>query len=144
VIQATDNNLVHAFFNDRLGLHWSADFRGVVWVPDEHAQTLMHPDHVAIAVGYNAFIGRTCCMHTVIQRPDLLTRRIVRDAFAYPFNVANCNAVLALVDSTNAAALDLDTRLGFVEVARIPNGGPDADLVVMQMTRDQCRWLRLH
>ncbi len=101
-------------------------------------------DAVAVAVGYNAFIGRTCCMHTVIQRPELLNRRMIRDAFAYPFNVANCNAVLGLVDSMNEAALSFDSKLGFKEIARIPHGGTDADLVVMQMTRDECRWLRLH
>lgn len=144
MIQATDNTLVHAFFRDRLGLHWSNDFRGVLWVPEQFDGTVMSMDDVAVGVGFNAFVGRSCCMHTVIQRPDLLSRGMIRDAFSYVFNVANCNAVLGLVDSTNDAALSLDKRLGFVEVARIPNGGAEGDLVVMQMTREACRWLRLH
>jgi L-amino acid N-acyltransferase YncA len=66
----------------------------------------------------------------------------VRDTFAFPFEVCNCEAVLALVDSTNDAALNFDSKLGFREIARIPNGGTDGDLVVMQMTRAECRWLR--
>lgn len=133
---------VHAFFADRLGLKWSEDFRGNLWVPDEYSGQVANMDHVAIAVAYNAFIGRTCCMHTVIQRPDLVSPRVVRDTFAFPFEVCNCEAVLALVDSTNEAALSFDTKLGFREIARIPNGGTDGDLVVMQMTRADCRWLR--
>jgi hypothetical protein len=144
MIELTLPDIVHAFFADRLGLHSSADFRGVLYAPDRPDESPIHYEDVAVAVGYNAFIGRTCCMHTVVQRPDLLNRRMVLAAFVYPFNVCNCEAVLALVDSTNAAALSFDTRLGFKEIARIPNGGGDADLVVLQMLRGDCRWLRLH
>lgn len=144
MIETSIPDIVHAFFADRLGLHKSADFRGVLYAPDRPDETPIMMDDIAVAVGYNSFIGRTCCMHTVVQRPDLLNRRMVIAAFAYPFTVCNCEAVLALVDSTNAAALDFDTRLGFTEIARIPNGGGDADLVVLQMLRGDCRWLRLH
>lgn len=142
MIQTNARALVHAFFAERLGLHWSDDFRGVVWAPDECLGSVMQTADVAVAVGYNSFVGRTCCMHTVIQRPDLVSPRIVREAFEFPFVVCNCEAVLALVDSTNEAALSFDTKLGFSEVARIPNGGPDADLVVLCMPRADCRWLR--
>jgi RimJ/RimL family protein N-acetyltransferase len=142
VIQNNNAQLVHAFFHARLGLHWSQDFRGVIHVPDECRNEMMGMDHVAIAVGYNSFVGRTCCIHVVIQRPELLTRRIVREAFEFPFVVCNCEAVLALVDSTNEAALNFDAKLGFIEVARVPNGGTEGDLVVLQMLRSDCRWLR--
>ena len=141
-MQLTDRASVWQFFNAQLGLHASEDFRGVCHVPDEFRGDVMHMEHVAVAVGYNAFIGRTCCMHVVIQRPELLSRSIVRDAFEYPFVTCNCEAVLALIDSANEAAINFDTKLGFREIARIPNGGPDADLIVMQMLRGDCRWLR--
>lgn len=142
MIQTNDRQFVHAFFHDRLGLHWSEDFRGALYVPDEYSACAAQMDQVAVAVGYNAFIGRTCAMHTVIQRPDLVSPRIVREAFEFPFVVCNCEAVIALVDSENEAALSFDTKLGFEEVARVPNGGPDADLVVLRMLRGDCRWLK--
>lgn len=142
MIQTNNAQTVHAFFLDRLGLHWSHDFRGVLYVPEEFRGEVASMDHVAVAVGYNAFIGRTCCMHSVIQRPDLVSPRMVREAFAFPFTVCNCEAVLALVDSTNDAALSFDKKLGFEEIARIPHGGPDGDLIVLQMLRSGCRWLK--
>jgi hypothetical protein len=144
VIETCIPELVQAFFKDRLGLHDSADFRGVLYAPDRPDETPIMMDDIAVAVAYNAFIGRTCCMHTVVQRPELLNRRMVISAFQYPFVICNCEAVLALVDSTNEAALEFDRRLGFKEIARIPNGGGDADLLVLQMLRAECRWLRLH
>lgn len=144
MIETCDPGLVHAFFNARLGLHHSADFRGVLYAPDRPEDMPIQMDDIAVAVAYNAFIGRSCCMHTVVQRPELLNRRMVLAAFQYPFVRCNCEAVLALVDSTNTAALDFDQRLGFTEVARIPNGGGEGDLIVLQMLRAECRWLRLH
>lgn len=144
MIETTVPEIVHSFFADRLGIHNSADFRGVLYAPDRPDDSPIHMGDIAVAVGYNSFIGRTCCMHTVVQKPELLNRRMVIAAFAYPFLTCGCEAVLALVDSNNAPALEFDTRLGFKEIARIPNGGPDADLVVLQMLRGDCRWLRLH
>ena len=139
-----DNRSVQAFFNARLGLHDSADFRGVMWVPDEYSGVIAQMDHVAVAVGYNAFIGRTCCMHAVIQRPEYVSPRMVRETFHFPFVVCDCEAVLALVDSTNEAAMNFDTRLGFKQIASVPHGGTDGDLNVLQMLRSECRWLRAH
>lgn len=141
MIQVNDCHLVHGFFKDRLGIHWSEDFRGVLHIPEEYQDQPKSMDHVAVAVAYNSFIGKTCCMHSVIQRPDLVNRKMVRETFAYPFNTCGCEAILALVDSTNAAALNFDTKLGFREVYRVPNGGIDGDLIVLQMLRGDCRWL---
>ena len=140
----SDNRMVWEYFHRELGIHESDDFRGVLHVPSEYVGQMAKPEHVAVAVGYNSFIGKTCCMHTVIRRPELVTRHVVREAFEFPFHIAGCVAVLALVDSTNEAALNFDTRLGFKEITRIPEGGLDGDLVVLQMLRSECRWLRPH
>lgn len=144
LFSSTNAQAVWQFLHERLGLHESADFRGTMWVPEEHQLSVAKMEHIAVAVGYNGFVGRTCCMHAVIQRPEYVSPRMVREVFRYPFEVANCEAVLALVDSTNEAAMSLDTRLGFKVIATIPNGGLDGDLNVMQMLRSECRWLRRH
>lgn len=141
-MRSNDAALVWEFMHEKLALHRSQDFRGVLYIPDEYRYQRGCFDHVAVAVGYNAFIGRTCCMHTVIQRPDLVAPSMVREAFEYPFVVCGCEAVLGLVDSANEPAMQLDRRLGFTELARIEHGGIDGDLVVLQMRRADCRWLR--
>ena len=143
-MEITNRQRVMEFFNDRLGLNPSDDLRGVLHVPERFMGDTMQMDHVAIAVGYNGFIGRTCCMHVVIQQPEVMSPRIVREAFEFPFQVCNCEAVLGMVDSTNQAALDFDRRLGFTELTRIPNGGLEGDLVIFRMLRGECRWLRPH
>lgn len=144
MIEATDRKFVHQFFEDRLSLKWSDDFRGVLHVPDAYRSVTSSMDHVAVAIAYNGFIGRTCCMHVVVQKPEALSPRIVREAFAFPFDTCNCAAVLGMVDSVNTAALDFDRRLGFKEIDRIPQGALEGDLVIFRMTRAECRWLRTH
>lgn len=144
MLETGARDIVYPFFANRLGLHDSVDFRGVLWTPDKPDDSPIAYDDIAVAVAYNSFVGRTCCMHTVVQRPDLLNRRMILSAFAYPFNTCGCEAVLGLVDSKNEAALSFDKRLGFVEIARIPHGGAEGDLIVLQMLRAECRWLRLH
>lgn len=140
-----ESGAVWRFFNDRLGLHFSEDFRGVCHFPREVADGApVSMDRVGVAIAYNGFVGRTCCMHVVVQAPEVMSPRVIREAFEYPFIVCRCEVVLALVDSTNEAALDFDTRLGFSEFARIPRGGVDGDLVMLRMSRDECRWLRPH
>jgi len=142
MMQNFDPQFVHGYFHKVLGLHWSHDFRGVLYVPDEYANLPVDVKHVAVAVGYNAFIGRTCCMHSVIARPEKVTRGIVIETFEYPFMKCNCEAVLACVDSKNDAAMKFDTKLGFKQIATVPNGGPEGDLHILQMLRSECRWLK--
>lgn len=142
MIKETNRDLVHGYFHHHLGLHKSVDFRGCLYVPQEYSGVPRSIEHVAVAVAYNCFVGKTCCMHSVITRPDLVSKSVVRETFEYPFMVCGCEAIIALVDSTNAQALKFNTKLGFKEVHRIPNGGPDADMIVMQMLRSECRWLR--
>jgi len=133
--------MVWEYFYAKLQLQHTADFRGVLHIPEEYRAEPASMEHVGIAVGYAGFIGKTCCMHTVITRPDLVSPRIVRDTFAYPFITCGLECVLALVESTNGPALKFDKKLGFREVHRIPHGGMDDDLVVLEMLRADCRWL---
>jgi len=81
-------------------------------------------------------------MHSVIQDPSAVTRGIVRETFEFPFLVCGVGSILALVESTNKAALRFDEKLGFVRKLTIPGGGVEADLVILEMTRHDCRWIR--
>lgn len=142
MIKCSDRNAVFAYFARELGLHWSDDFRGCLWVPEIYEGRKADPAHVSVAVAYDCFVGKTCCMHAVIPRPEAVTRAIVQETFAFPFNTCGCEAVLGLVEATNKEALRFDRHLGFKEVHRIPHGGREADLIVLQMLRADCRWLR--
>jgi hypothetical protein len=69
-------------------------------------------------------------------------RRTLFDLFAYPFLQLGVEVVTVLVAMSNLESLNLATKLGFDPVAHLPfvawDGSP---LVILQMKRDQCRWL---
>lgn len=88
---------------------------------------------------FDQFNGRSICMHVAAERP--VTRSYTRACFSYVFNQLGVMKAIGLVDSTNAKALRFDSHLGFVEEARIKDAGKFGDLVILTMTRQQCRWL---
>jgi hypothetical protein len=139
-----DVNLTREFMVDRLQLRSTPDFRGFMVVNDVYHGRIMDMNHIGVAVGWDNFIGRTCVINIVVQDQKMLSRRVVRECFEFPFLKAGCNAVLAMVDSNNTKSIKLCERSGFEKVHLIPAGGVESDLIVFQMLRTKCRWLRMH
>lgn len=91
-------------------------------------------------VGFDAWNGASCEMH-VAGEGNWVTRDLLYATFDYAFNVAKLKVVIGMVPSTNKKAIRFDKHVGFEEVARIKNGTSDGDLVIMQMRRENCRYL---
>jgi L-amino acid N-acyltransferase YncA len=62
--------------------------------------------------------------------------------FDYPFNKLKVKVILAPIAKDNKKSLNFGRKLGFQQVADIPYGLGDRDLIVMAMKRNQCRWLQ--
>ena len=92
-------------------------------------------------VGFDSWNGASCQMH-IAGEGNWLTRDLIYAAFDYAFNVADLNVVLGFVPSTNAKALRFDKHVGFVEVSRIKDGTPEGDLIILELRRENCRYLR--
>lgn len=90
---------------------------------------------------YNNYMVRSIHMHVLILDRRVVTRKNLFVCFHYPFDVLKCEKVFGVVPSTNQPALDFDLRCGFKETNRIEGAVPDGDLVVLSMTRNQCKWL---
>jgi L-amino acid N-acyltransferase YncA len=131
---------VIVFDADRIG-PWVCERTGGRYEPSTSAAVAMEEDGAITAgVLYDMFNGRSICMHVAVEKP--VTRGFTRTAFDYPFNQLKVNKVIGLVDSTNAKALRFDKHLGFVEEARIEGAGKSGDLIILTMTRQQCRWIK--
>ena len=122
-----------AFINTRVGVPWSEDFRAI----GVEVGGLLRA-----VVAYNGFTGRTCFMHSAIDDPSVISRTFVRAIFEYPFNQCGVSHILAMVDSCNTQALEIDRRCGFKEIHRQDGAGLEGDMVILQLTRDECRWLK--
>ena len=140
--QFVHKEAVFEFMRDKLGLQWSDDFQGSIWVHEDRIGPGIHPDDVGVAVAWHGFIGRMCFINIVIQDKRCFTREVLRECFRYPFKEAGRNVVLALVDSLNKESMDLCERVGFEMSTVWPGGGLTGDMVVWEMHEDRCPWLK--
>ena len=93
-------------------------------------------------VGFDGWTANAAQMHVCLESPGAL-RALLRPAFSYLFHEAGRNIALGLVPSHNDAALRFDKHIGFRETYRVKDGwAPGDDMVLLEMRRDECRWLR--
>lgn len=125
--------VIWKYLNDHIGVVWSTDFVGIARV---RGSTILG------AVGYNNFNQASCQMHWAATDKRWLTREFIREAFRYPFEQLDLTMVLAVVPSGNIGPLDQTRRIGFKDLIYIPGAHEDGGLYMLQMLREDCRWLR--
>ena len=81
-------------------------------------------------------------IHVASFTPRWINRQMLWYTFAYPFLQLQVQTLFGQVNSENHAALEFDKHLGFREVTRIDGIYPSGQLVLMAMTRDECRFLK--
>jgi RimJ/RimL family protein N-acetyltransferase len=132
--------MIHTAHQDLL-LRWLFERTG--YMPTPWAKAIANvtaEGKILGVVAFDAWNGASCEMH-VAGQGNWLTRGLLRACFEYVFKQAELKVVIGMVPSTNAKALRFDRHIGFSEVARIKDGVPDGDLVVMQLRREDCRYL---
>ena len=88
---------------------------------------------------FNSSFGNSVCIHLACDKS--LTREFIWFCFYYAFDQLSVKKLIGMVDCTNEKALRLNKRLGFIRECVIKDGSRNGDMVIMTMTRDQCRWL---
>jgi hypothetical protein len=90
--------------------------------------------------GYNGAIMKG---HIAVNPGATLSRAMLWAMGDYAFRQMKVRKVIGYVDSTNERALALDKKLGFYEEARIVGGTPNGDLVLLSLTAENYRFIRL-
>lgn len=118
-----------------VGVQPCGDLKALFWVNDENK--------IEWVVGYTAFIGKTCQMHVINLTEAYTPKALLFGAFDYPFNYLGVEKIIAIVNSLNTRAMNYDKKLGFTEVVRLEGMHDDGgDLVVFEMNKADCRWIR--
>lgn len=90
-----------------------------------------------------AYLGASMTIHDAGLDEKWCSPDLLWLTFDYSFNQLGLKKLIAPVFSTNAHALQLDLRAGFVVEAIIKDAVPDGNLMLLTMTREQCRWLKI-
>ncbi|MBN9410832.1 MAG: GNAT family N-acetyltransferase [Burkholderiales bacterium] len=98
---------------------------------------------LAAAVLYDSFNGRSVQMHVASDgSKSWMNKAFLLMAFDLPFNQWRVNKIIGLVDSTNHEAIRFDENIGFHLEHVVTDAGPEGDLLIYSMTRQQCRWIK--
>ena len=82
-------------------------------------------------------------MHMVNLKGGYTPKELLKAAFDYPFNQCGLEMVFGIVNSNNVKAMEYDQKLGFKEAIRFAGVHEDSgDLVVFEMNKADCRWIR--
>lgn len=121
------------WFFERTGYSPKHGFRGIKAIDD---------GKIAGFVGLDSWTPNSVCMHVAVDYAPLGIVKLIRESFRYAFG-ENRQVVIGITPADKMKALCLAERLGFKETYRIPDGwAPGVDLVIQEMRRENCRWLR--
>ncbi len=88
------------------------------------------------------FYGASWAMHQAGIDKSWCSRELLWLIFHYAFEQCKCNKVIAPIPSNNHRAVELCMRAGWQLEAVIHDAvAEDIHLMVLTMTKDQCRWL---
>jgi L-amino acid N-acyltransferase YncA len=90
---------------------------------------------------YDGWNGASCEMH-MAGSEGWLTKKFLWAAFDYPFNKCGCKVVYTVIGSGNVRSLKIVKGFGAKEVARIPSAHPDGALVIVSLTKEDCKWIK--
>ena len=83
-----------------------------------------------------------CQAHFAIDNPICIRRGLFSEVAHHVHTVAGRKYIFGLVPANNEHAYKFDLKMGFKEVARIPDGyGEGIDYIVVRMSREENRWL---
>lgn len=127
---------------DHLVGPWVCDRTGGNYVPGDSTTMGLAEDGALIGgVLFDHYNGRSIAMHVAGEGRKWLNREFIHACFSYAFDQLKVHKVIGMVPSTNTDALRFDYKLGFIKEATIEDAVPYGDLILLTMTRDQCRWL---
>jgi RimJ/RimL family protein N-acetyltransferase len=127
---------------DRIGA-WVAQQvgQGASW-GSFYALGVVDGDEVIAGVVINNFNGANATCHIAIAKQTKKTIPMLRAVCDYAFNHARLKRLTGLVPSNEPHIIAFDKHLGFEEEFVMKDGAPGADMHVLVMWPDTCRWLR--
>ena len=65
----------------------------------------------------------------------------IRYCFRYVFDIAKVIKLIGMVSSTNTRAYNMNLKFGYIEEAVIKDACKNGDMILMTMTREQCKYI---
>jgi len=130
---SSDKDLIGPWVFHRIQKTWGPEGREVIG--------LVKDDEVLAGVVFEDYTGAAMAVHIAVSHENVPLRKFLIAVADYAFNQMAVDKLIGLVPSTNTPALGFDLRLGFKPEAVIKGVYPDGDLVILSLTKEDCRFL---
>jgi RimJ/RimL family protein N-acetyltransferase len=92
---------------------------------------------------YTNFTGHSIGVHIAGFEDGWINQDLLWVGFDYPFRQLGVKKIFGLVPESNSKALAFDMKLGFKIVSTIPDVFTDGGMVVLAMSAEDCRFLKM-
>jgi RimJ/RimL family protein N-acetyltransferase len=123
--------------------HAIAAAAGCTFDPVNHTVIARENGRLLGGVIFQDYNRHSISAHIAGLVPNWLCPDLLWVMFHYPFVQLECKKIIGQVPSYNHRALAFDYKLGFKYVTRVPEVFHNGDLIIIEMNREDCRWLRL-
>lgn len=95
-------------------------------------------------VTFDGFTNNCIFIHQAGFDKHWLSKTMLWAAFDYPFNQLKVAKLAGTIPEHDKELLDINRRLGFNVECRIRDAyGTGDDMLILSMTREECRWLNI-
>ena len=122
------------------------------WVAERVGQTadwgsfyalgIIKGEEVIAGVVINNYNGSNATCHISIAQQTKLLVPLFHHVCEYAFNQCKLKRLTGMVPTNEPDIIEFDKHLGFEEEFVMKDGAPDADMQILVMRPDNCRWLR--
>ena len=107
-----------------------------------YALGVVSGEEVLAGVVINNYNGANATCHIAIAKKTRLLIPLFEHTCNYAFNVCKLKRLTGMVPTNEPHIIAFDKHLGFEEEFVMKNGAPGADMQVLVLWPDKCRWLR--
>jgi hypothetical protein len=107
-----------------------------------YALGVMEGDEVLAGVVINNYNGSNATCHIAIARQTKQIVPLFEHVCNYAFNHCQLKRLTGMVPTNEPHIIEFDKHLGFEEEFVMKDGAPGADMQILVMRPDTCRWLR--
>ncbi len=132
-------------FNDKSHGFIIAEAAGVIFNPKVDPVISREVDGECVGgVIYNGYAPNgSICMHMAGFNKHWINRDMLWVCFDYPFNRLRVKKIFANMPASNAEAISMNRRFGFLREFSVKDVFEDGDLIVMDMYKHECKWLNI-
>tara|TARA_R110000822_G_scaffold11142_2_gene41216 strand:+ start:4481 stop:4915 length:435 start_codon:yes stop_codon:yes gene_type:complete len=122
------------WFKDRVHIIYCEDSQGIIAYKND--------GKIAGGVIFDTWTPDSVNVHIAIDDPLCIRGGLFTEVAIHGFHTGGKKRMFGMVPDNNKKALKLDKKIGFHEVARIPDAISDGiGYIILRLDKENCRWL---